>query len=344
MKKRVGLLTGGGDAPGLNGIIESSVRALNQMGWSVLGIKDGFEGIFNLQTIELTSELVFGRHTEAGSFLGASNKSKIEGREKEFLEKFNKLGIDGLIAAGGDGTFDGLRRVSSGLKIIGVPKTIDNDLAGTEITFGYDTACAVVAEAADALRATAHAHRRVIVIETMGRTSGWIALGGGLTSLADVILIPERPFDRTELKEFIIKKQKLGIRGLIFVVSEGAYAKNENVSIAFEVKDSPQKERFGGFSEKLARWIDAETGWEARHVVLGHLQRSHHPTTTDRFLTMSMGVEIARMVFEDVWNQAVVYRNGRVGRAPIEDLMKPPKLVPSEHRWVQAAHALGIFI
>ncbi len=225
-----------------------------------------------------------------------------------------------------------------------MPKTIDNDLEGTEFTFGYDTACAVVAEAADALRATADAHRRVMIVETMGRTAGWIALGGGLASYADVILLPERPFSREKLKSFIESKKLEGRRGLIIVASEGCAAEKEEASIAFRVEGSPQAERFGGFSEGLARWIEKSCDWEARHVVLGHLQRSRAPTTTDRFLTLAMGVEVSRMVAEDDWNKAVVYREGRIGRAPLSDLMKPARLVASDHRFVKLAQALGIFV
>jgi 6-phosphofructokinase 1 len=343
-KKRIGLLTGGGDAPGLNGIIESVVRTLSPKGFDVVGICDGFEGIFEQRTIPLTNERVTGIHIEAGTVLGTSNKSRIEGREEEFLKKFSYLNLEGLIAAGGDGTFSALKRVSSNLKIIGVPKTIDNDLEGTDVTFGYDTACGVVAEAADALRATADAHRRVIVVEAMGRTAGWIALGGGLTSYADVILIPERPPKREDLLKFVREKKAEGRRGLIIVASEGAKFQGENESISFTVAGSPQPERFGGFAESVARWIDHETGWEARHVVLGHLQRSTHPTTTDRFLTLAMGVEVGHMVEQAAWNQAVVYRNGRVSRAPLTDIMKPARLVRPDHRWVDLALSLGLFI
>jgi 6-phosphofructokinase 1 len=343
-KGRIGLMTGGGDAPGLNGIIESVVRSLCALDYEIVGVLDGFEGIFNLSTIPLTAEKVTGIHAEAGTVLGTSNKSRTQGREAEFLANYQKLGLDGLIAAGGDGTFQGLSRVSNGLKIIGVPKTIDNDLEGTDVTFGYDTACGVVAEAADALRATADAHRRVIVVETMGRTAGWIALGGGLSSYADVILIPERPFKRDALLDFLRKKRAEGRRGLIIVASEGAAAVGEDPSIAFTVPGSPQAERYGGFADRLARWIDHELDWEARHVVLGHLQRASHPTTTDRFLTLAMGIEVSRMVVEGAWNQAVVYRCGQVTRAPLTDIMKPARLVSQDHRWVKLAQALGIFI
>ncbi len=342
--KRIGLLTGGGDAPGLNGIIEAVVRSLSDSDFQVIGIEDGFEGIFGGKTIELNASDVDGAHERAGTLLGTSNKSSTAGRVDEFRARFGELKLDGLIACGGDGTFQALGRVLMGLKIIGVPKTIDNDLAGTDITFGYDTACAVVAESVDALRATANAHRRVMIVEAMGRTAGWIALGGGLASYADAILIPERPFVRADLAEFLKKRHAAGHRGCMIVASEGAAAFGEKASVAFRVVGSPQAERFGGFSEALARWVEAETGWEARHVVLGHLQRARHPTTTDRFLTLMMGSEVARMVREDDWNKAVVYRNGQVTRAPLTDLMKPPRLVTPGHRWVGVAQSLGLFI
>lgn len=337
-------MTGGGDAPGLNGIIESVVRSLSDDGCHVIGIEDGFEGIFGGRTIELTPKSVNGAHQLAGTLLGTSNKSSTAGRVDEFRARFAELKLDGLIAAGGDGTFQALSRVLTGLKIIGVPKTIDNDLSGTDMTFGFDTACAVVAESTDALRATANAHRRVMVVETMGRTAGWIALGGGLAGYADAILIPERPYSRKDLLAFLEKRRADGHRGCMIVASEGATAVGEAASVAFRVAGSPQAERFGGFASALARWIESETGWESRHVVLGHLQRARSPTTTDRFLTLMMGVEVAQMVKQDDWNKAVVYRDGLVTRAPLSDLMKPARLVSSDHRWVSVAQSLGIFI
>lgn len=344
MAKRIGILTGGGDAPGLNGIIESSARVLLQQGAEVIGIRDGFEGVFENKTLNLTLDVIQNAHSESGTLLGSSNKSGTEGREKEFHEKFKALELDGLIACGGDGTFAGLYRVHSGLKIIGVPKTIDNDLAGTEATFGFDTACACVAENVDALRFTAKAHSRIIVVETMGRTAGWIALGGGLASYADVVLIPERPFERAKLLEHVMKIKATGRRELMVVVSEGAMAAGESANVAFEVAGSPQKERYGGIAFHLSRWLEQETGWEARHVVLGHLQRARHPTTTDRFLTSFMGVAAAKLALAGQWGTAVTYREGRIKPAPITDLMAPARLVEPEHRWVHQAQALGIFI
>lgn len=344
MSKRIAIMTGGGDAPGLNGIIESASRTLISHGAEVLGICDGFEGVFEGRFKKVTADCTFGLHQEAGTYLGTSNKSGLSGREAEFTQKFQALGCDGLIAAGGDGTFSGLGKLGGAIKILGVPKTIDNDLSGTEITFGYDTACAVVAEAVDSLRSTAWAHSRVMVVETMGRTAGWIALGGGLASYADVILLPERPFNRAKLIEFIRSRQESGQRGLMIVCAEGAHAEGESVEVAFRVEGSPQADRYGGIGERLARWIERETGWESRHVVLGHLQRARHPTTTDRFLTLAMGVEVARMALEGAWGQAVVYREGRVSRAPITDFTGEPRLVTADHRWVKLAQALRFFI
>jgi 6-phosphofructokinase len=344
MKKRIGLMTGGGDAPGLNGILESVSRVLLRKGYEVVGIQDGFEGIFNEQNRLVSEDDVLGLHSQAGTFLGTSNKSRTEGREAEFLAKYKKLGLEGMVVAGGDGTFAGLRTFQQDVRLIGVPKTIDNDLAGTEITFGFDTAVSVVAEAADALKATADAHRRVILVEAMGRTAGWIALGGGLASYADAILTPERPYDEKAFFDFIRAKKASGRRGLIVIAGEGAHARGGSAEVAHLVPDSPQAERLGGIAEKLARQIERETAWDARHVVLGHLQRARPPTTTDRFLTVAMGVEAARMVEEGAWDQAVVYRKGTVCRAPISDLMQPARTIPDNHRWLHMAQALGIFV
>lgn len=337
-------MTGGGDAPGLNGIIESTVRFLAQHDVEVVGILDGFEGIYQRQTRVLCVEDVLGAHARAGTLLGTSNKSSTKNREQEFIESYRSLGLDGLIAAGGDGTFEGLSRVLKGLKLVGVPKTIDNDLAGTDVTFGFDTACAVVAEAIDALRATADSHRRILIVEAMGRTAGWIALGGGLAGFADGILIPERPVDFQSLVNHMQSLKNQGRRGATLVVGEGAFLQGEAPRVSFRVEGSPQPERLGGISEVLARRLEVATGWECRHVILGHLQRSRYPTTADRFLTSSMGVEVGRMVVEDDWGKAVVYRNGRVGRCPLSDIMKPARLVEPNHEWVQLAQSLGIFI
>jgi 6-phosphofructokinase len=341
---RIGILTGGGDAPGLNGIIEAATKTMIRSGHEVIGIKDGFEGVFEGRTLQLTEQLVTGSHGVAGTLLGTSNKCGTDGREKEFLKKYKDLRLDGLIAAGGDGTFKGLSKFNKEIPLIGVPKTIDNDLEGTDITFGYDTACSVVAHAVDSLRMTADSHKRVIIVETMGRTAGWIALGGGMASYADAILIPERPFKPIDLLSHIKIKRDNGQRGIIIVVSEGAHATGEQVHISHVVKDAPEKERLGGIAEHLARWIEREIKFESRHIVLGHLQRSTPPSTTDRFLTLAMGVKVGKMVDKGMWGMAAVYRDGMVAAAPITDFFAPPRVIEKEHRYISMCQSVGIFI
>lgn len=341
---RLGIMTGGGDAPGLNGIIEAVTKTLLGMGHSVFGIIDGFEGIFSQQVEELTERRVNGIHAFAGTILGTSNKCATYGREKEFVQKYQQLQLDGIIAAGGDGTFKGLSSFQTVIPIIGVPKTIDNDLSGTEVTFGYDTACSVVANAIDTLRTTANAHKRTIFLETMGRTAGWIALGGGMAGYADGILIPERPFDLAALKQAILKKRAEKKRGLIIAVAEGAYPLGQKPKISFTVAGSPQSERLGGISEFLARWCDQEMEAESRHVVLGHLQRAEKPTTTDRFLTLSMGVMVGQLIEASDWGKAVAVRSGKVTAVPIAEFMDEPRLVSAQHPWLQIAASVGIFV
>jgi 6-phosphofructokinase len=202
----------------------------------------------------------------------------------------------------------------------------------------------VVADAVDSLRSTAEAHRRIMIVETMGRTAGWIALGGGLASYADAILIPERPFSKRALIDFVNLQKKSEKRGLVFVISESSHAENEAPEVSFQVANSFEKERFGGIAERLARWIETESVWEARHVVLGHLQRSRPPTTTDRFLTAAMGVKAAKLALEKKWFQAVVYREGSVKTAPLSDIQGGARRVSSDHRWVKTAQNLGLFI
>ncbi|HWA51544.1 MAG TPA: ATP-dependent 6-phosphofructokinase [Patescibacteria group bacterium] len=341
---RLGIMTGGGDAPGLNGIIEAASKALLGMGHQVWGIYDGFEGIFENRLEELTVKRVSGIHAFAGTILGTSNKCGTEGREAEFLKKYQQLQLDGLIVAGGDGTFKCLSSFNGSIPLIGVPKTIDNDLSGTDVTFGYDTACAVVAEAVDALRTTANSHKRTIFVETMGRSAGWIALGGGMAGYADAILIPECPFDLEELRKYIWEKRVNGKRGIIIAVAEGAHPKGESVKVAFTVSGSPESDRLGGIGEYLARWCDAAMEGESRHVVLGHLQRAKSPTTADKFLTLAMGAKVGELVRESRWGQAVAFKAGQVTAVPIEEFMGGSRLIPLDHPWLQMARSVGIFV
>lgn len=341
---RIGVLTGGGDAPGLNGVLESLVRVLAKSNIEVVGIRDGFEGVYKNETVILTPASLQGVHVVAGSLLGASNKSRITGREDEFRKAFGALRLDGLVAMGGDGTFAALKSLLNSVPLIGVPKTIDNDLAGTEMTFGYDTACEVISSAIQSLRATAETHRRILLVETMGRTAGWLALGGGLAGYADAILLPERPFSRPDFLAFLRAQQKQNRRGLVVCVAEGAHAKGERPEIQFQVPESVEPARYGGVSFAIARWIEREIQWESRNVVLGHLQRSQNPTATDRFLTLAMGVTAAHLVERKDWGKAVVFRQGRVVATDINDLMQPARQVPAKHHWIGFAQDLGLFV
>lgn len=341
VKRRIGLLTGGGDAPGLNSVIEATSRMLLLKGYEVVGICDGFEGVFNQATLDIHMHNIEGIHAQAGTFIGTSNRSGIEGREAEFLKKYKQLKLEGIIVAGGDGTFRSLQDVSKEIKIIGVPKTIDNDLPGTDATFGYDTACSVVCEAVDSLRATAHAHKRVILVEVMGRTAGWIAVGGGIASYANAILIPEKKLDKKAFAAFL-KEQKTRHRGLVIVVAEGVLLdgpvqRKKDKSGASDVIEV-------GVGNQLSRWIEKTVGWESRTVVLGHLQRSRPPSTTDRFLTTAMGIKAASLALKGEWGQAVIYKDGSISSAPLKVVMGKPRLVTEDHRWVQMAKNIGIYI
>ena len=343
IEMKIGLITGGGDAPGLNGIIKAAGRTLLHEGHEVLGILNGFEGIFEHKVRKIVLGDLHGLHAQAGTFLGASNKSQVDGREDEFVRKYKELGLDGLILAGGDGSFRCMERVNKDVNVIGVPKTIDNDLPGTDMSFGFDTACTVVADAMEALWHTAEAHERIFFVEAMGRTAGWIALGGGLASYADAILIPERPFSLEELKKFLVDKRKRK-KALLIAVAEGAHPIGEDVVFLSRSRDSNKNDRLGGIAEQLATWVEDGTGLECRHIVLGHLQRSHNPTTTDRLLTLNMGVRAAHLAIKESWGQAVVYRNGDIHNVPIHEIMGAPRLVPEGHAWIRKAHDLGIFI
>lgn len=339
---KVGILTGGGDAPGLNGIIEATSRALLLNKVDVIGISDGFEGIFNKKAIKISFANTEGIHSQAGTFIGTSNRSGIAGREKEFIKKYKDFGLTGLIVAGGDGTFRCLEPVQDQVKIIGVPKTIDNDLSGTDATFGFDTACSVVCDAVDSLRATALAHRRVIVVEVMGRSAGWIGLGGGIASYADAIFIPELPFDGKSFAKFLKEKKKTS-RGLVIVVGEGVVL-GEPLKRKKDKSGASEIVHDYGVGHRLSKWIENEVEWESRSVVLGHLQRSRTPTTTDRFLTSAMGLKAAELVMKNAWGSAVIYKDGKVGHVPLKTVMGPPRLVTRDHRWVTMAESLGIYI
>lgn len=339
---RVGILTGGGDAPGLNGVVESATKNLVQSGIEVVGIQDGFEGVYESNTVALDAPAVEGIHQSSGTILGTSNKRGIDD-PKEFIAKAKKLGLDGIIAAGGDGTFKALSSVVPELPIIGIPKTIDNDLSGTDLTFGHLSACGLVARSISTLKHSADAHRRIMVIETMGRTAGWLALNGGLAGYADAILIPEIPLDFKALSIDLKEKLSAGKRGLVLAVSEGIKIEGQTV-VKKIVDDAPEAIRLGGASSVLAEMLEEEVGLESRNVVLGHLQRSEPPEVFDRLFTLKLGSEAARLARAGVWNKGLAHRDGKIKRVDLEEFCRPPRLVPKDCDLIGHARSLDIFI
>jgi ATP-dependent phosphofructokinase / diphosphate-dependent phosphofructokinase len=336
---RVGILTGGGDAPGLNAVIAGATSVLLKAKVEVIGILDGFAGIYDEQVIPLTYERVQGIHTRSGTILGSTNKRGIEDLEL-FRKQYQRLNLSGLIAAGGDGTFKGLSSVKDLVKLIGVPKTIDNDLPGTELTFGHDSAVSVVAQALIELKESAYAHNRIMVVEAMGRTAGWIALNAGIAAMADAIIIPEKECSLEKLAGHIKANPK---RGIVICAAEGAKIDGQNF-IQKTIANSPETHRLGGVSEYIANRLEELTGIEARHVILGHLQRSHAPTAFDRSLSLEFGVKAAQLALKGNWNQALAYRAGAIIPTQIEDYFGSPRVISGQHPKIQLAQSLNLWI
>lgn len=330
---RLGILTGGGDAPGLNGVIKACSYPLLEKGIELVGICDAFEGVFNQKTIPIKKELLRDIHFQPGTILGSTSDFSITHRPQEFLAHYKKLKLQGLIVLGGDGTFRQLKPLSKEIPLIGVPKTIDNDLKGTEITFGFDTACTVVSEAVESLKYTARSHNRWIVVETMGRDSGWIALASGIATYADAVLLPEFKYSKEKLYKFI-KKRSSEQRGGIIIVAEGLSAQLMKTktdckhSAAFFIADS----------------IEKELKLKSRVAVLGHLQRGGRPTLFDRLLTAEMGFRASQMVLGKKWGTAIVYKAGKVTTAPVTDLMGDNRLVDKKHPWLELAENENVFV
>lgn len=341
---KIGLLTGGGDAPGLNGIIEACVKNLLRANADVVGIMDGFEGVFRHQTKSLGLEDVEGIHRYAGTVLGSTNKRGINSSadRASFLERYEQLGLDGLIVAGGDGTFRALSQVGS-VPVLGIPKTIDNDLPGTDMTFGHHSACEIICRSLETLRHSADAHRRIMVLETMGRTAGWLALNAGLAGYADAILIPEVDFSLDKLSSFLRDKLKGAQRGLVICVSEGVKVDGKNI-VSRTVEGSPEAIRLGGVSQILAQILENSLGIEARHVVLGHLQRSEPPSVYDRLLSLRLGRKIADMAINGQWNRALALRNGKIKDVCLSEFQAEPRTVSLKDEAITDARSLGIFL
>jgi 6-phosphofructokinase 1 len=354
--RRIAVNTGGGDAPGLNAVIRSIVLSSLRRGWEVLGIRTGYEGLLDTsKIIQLDRNSVRGITHLGGTILGTTNRGSpfaypvkqangevaLVDRSDEVVENFWRLQIDGLIAIGGDGSMKIANQlVEKGLPIVGVPKTIDNDLSGTVVTFGFDTAVTVATEAIDRLHSTAEAHERVIVVELMGRYAGWIALNAGVSSTADVVLIPEIPFDLGPVCDKIMDREARGRRFSIVVVAEGA--KPIDGELVAEDQGAGREVKLGGIAEQVAQEIQTLTGKETRTVVLGHLQRGGSPTTFDRLLAMRFGAAAVRTVADGEFGVMVALDPPTVNAVPLEVATERMKLVPADCDTILTARDLGI--
>lgn len=339
MVKKVAILTNGGDAPGLNAVIRAIVKTAETNGVECYGVIEGYKGLLNNNFVKLESKSnASGLLHRGGTIIGTSNNTNVfnhkvinENGEVEYkdlsdicVENLKNLGIDCLFTLGGDGTQKSSRDFSlKGVNCIGVPKTIDNDVADTEVTFGYNTAVSVATEAIDRLHTTAESHHRVMVLEVMGRYAGWIALESAIAGGADVALIPEIPYDINKVIEKIKSRQERGKNFTIVVVSEGAKPKDGELIIKKKLDDGKGLDniRLGGIGDKLANDIEELTGLTSRNTVLGYVQRGGTPTAYDRVLSTQYGTKAMELAMEGIFNVLVTYKNGEFGHVSLEQVV-----------------------
>jgi len=332
---RIGVLTGGGDCPGLNAAIRAIVRrSIGRHGHAVMGFRDGWRGPLEGAYSELTVESTRGILPRGGTILGTSrtNPFKREGGPARLRETLEGLRVDGLIAIGGEDTLGAAARLhrEHGLPVLGVPKTIDNELGATDQTFGFDTALHVATEAIDRLHTTAESHNRVMVVEVMGRHAGWIALHSGVAGGADVILVPERPFDVDEVCRLIERRHARGRSFSIVVVAEGALPQEGTMATVSAGTDEFGHERLGGIGQRLEREIESRTGYETRATVLGHTQRGGTPTAYDRVLATRFGIAAADAANDGRWGAMTALQGGQIELAPLADAVAELRTVPEE--------------
>ena len=354
---RIALSTGGGDAPGLNAVIRAATLSAIDRGWDVLGIFRGYAGLLGEdEVVQLTRESVRGIAHLGGTILRSTNRgnpfsypvrqpdgSFIEvDRSDEMLATAHSLGIDAIISMGGDGSLAIARKLCDrGVKVVCVPKTIDNDVSGTVYTFGFDTAVQTALDAIDKLHTTAESHDRVMVLEVMGRQAGFIALHSGLAGTADVILIPEIPYDIEKVCDKVRRRDRAGRRFSIIVVAEGAFPAGGEESV-LGASMPGQAKRVGGLADRIARQIQEQTGKECRSMILGHLQRGGQPTGYDRLLATRFGGAAVRAVAEEKWGQMVALQSPHLVTIPIDEVLANPKRVDPAGDVVQTARATGI--
>ena len=353
---RIGILNSGGDCPGLNAVIHGVVGAASRLGWEVIGFRDGFEGLLPPgDYMVLDPSRTVGIMKLGGTILGTTNKGHFVAKvgeggvsevPQEIVEKakttLRHLEIGALIVVGGDGSLTtGLQLFKQGVPVIGVPKTIDNDLQATAMTFGFDSAYATVVDALDRLHTTAESHKRVIVLEVMGRHAGWIALYGGMAGGADVILLPEIPFNMNKVAEAIKQRDAQGRHSTLVVVAEGAHWETGEI-VTKEKVGSKGEDRLGGIGDRVAVAIQELTGKETRACTLGHLQRGGAPTALDRILGLRFGVKAVELIADGKFGQMVSYQQYHVGSVPIEDAVMKLRLVTPDSEIVAAARGIGV--
>ena len=332
--EKIGILTGGGDCPGLNPVIRAVVKKGLLEGYEIVGIKNGWKGLIDNDLLLLDVNAVSGILPKGGTILGTSrtNPYKKEGEVQKVKDNFKKLGLHALIAVGGEDTLGvASKLIKDGISnIVGVPKTIDNDLSATDYTFGFDTALNTAMECIDRLHTTAESHHRIIVAEVMGRHAGWIAIEAGIAGGADVILIPEIPIDIEEVCNLIKKRHSRGKTFSIVVVAEGAHLKQTNLVLQEQKLDAFGHVRLGGIGEALAQEIEKRTGYETRVSVLGHIQRGGSPTAFDRVLGTRFGVKAVELVRDKKFGRMVALAGVKIIDVPITDAVKALKTVDTE--------------
>jgi phosphofructokinase-like protein len=354
--KRIGVLTGGGDCPGLNAVIRAVTKtAMHQYKLDVFGIEDGYLGLIQNRMRALQWNDVSNILTQGGTILGTSNQANPQrfaierGGKTEWVDVTDRVvdhvranELDAIVCIGGDGTMTGAANlIANGINCIGVPKTIDNDLEGCERTFGFDTAVHTAAECLDKIHTTAMSHHRVMVVEVMGRNAGWLALHAGVASGADVILIPEIPYDLEVVSDLLLRRSKSGKRFSIVCVSEGARPKGGDVVVQRRVETSPDPIRLGGIANKLVADIEERTKLDVRATVLGHIQRGGSPTPADRILATQFGFHALDILLKGAQGQLVVQQGGHLAEVPIQSVAGKQRKVPATDPLILTARAVG---
>ncbi len=355
-RMKLGVLTGGGDCPGLNAVLRAVVKtAINDHDMEVVGFLDGYEGLIENRYRQLRSSDVSGILSLGGTILGTSNRADpfhfpvlqndeyiYIDRSSQGVQNFERLGLDVLIAIGGDGTMaasDGMSK--KGINIIGVPKTIDNDLFGTDQTFGFDSALTTAAEAIDKIHSTAQAHHRVMIVEVMGRYAGWLALASGVASGGDIVLIPELPYQIEVICDKIRTRNREGRNFSIIVIGEGAKPEGGEMVVKRLIANSPDKVRLGGISNQLASQIEGITTLETRVTILGHLLRGGGPTAFDRILASRFGTAAVHLAHERKSGNMVALRGNEIGYVPISEVAGRVRKVEADSPLLQTAISLG---